>query len=91
MRMVTAALALPALFLTSAAVPQSAERLFQESPAVWWEEYLSTLAVTPNGREAIYGLPVSGRLRRIDLQEPPRRRPGRRRELERGESCRSSP
>jgi Tol biopolymer transport system component len=68
MRMVTATLALPALLLTSTAVPQSAERLFQESPAVWWEEYWSTLAVTPNGREAVYGLPVSGRLRRIDLR-----------------------
>jgi len=44
------------------------ERLFQDSPAVWFEEYYSTLQVTSDGRQALYTTPFNGRIRLIDLQ-----------------------
>ena len=45
-----------------------AERLFQDAPAVWFEEYYSTLQVTTDGRQALYTTPFNGRIRLIDLQ-----------------------
>lgn len=47
--------------------PPSAQRLFEESPSVWFEEYFSTLQVAPDGRKAIYASPFAGRLRLLDL------------------------
>ena len=43
------------------------ERLFQDAPAVWFEEYYSTLQVTPDGRQALYTTPFNGRIRLIDF------------------------
>ena len=47
--------------------PTKAERIFQDSPPVWFEEYYSTLQVTPDGRHALYTTPFDGRTRLIPV------------------------
>jgi Tol biopolymer transport system component len=52
----------------SPAAGTRAERLFQDAPAVWFEEYYSRLQVSADGRQALYATPFNGRIRLIDLR-----------------------
>jgi hypothetical protein len=48
-------------------LPGGAERVFQDSPSVWFEAYYSTLRVTPDGQRALYSTPWTGEQRLVDL------------------------
>jgi dipeptidyl aminopeptidase/acylaminoacyl peptidase len=52
-------------------VPAKAERIFQEFPSVWFEEYYSTLQVTRDGQRALYTTPFNGRVRLIPVTGGP--------------------
>ena len=53
---------------TNPAPTTGAERLFEDTPAVWFEEYYSRLQVSPDGSQALYTTPFDGRVRLIDLR-----------------------
>jgi dipeptidyl aminopeptidase/acylaminoacyl peptidase len=51
---------------SAARSPVGAERLLQEAPAVWFEEYWSTLEVSTDGQRILYTSPFTGRIRLLD-------------------------
>jgi Tol biopolymer transport system component len=51
---------------SAARSPVGAERLLQEAPAVWFEEYWSTLEVSTDGQRILYTSPFTGRIGLLD-------------------------